>query len=114
MNQLQKLLSEQLRSGKSLRDISKETGISHSNLSRYHRGENEPDSINLTRLAQYFGLEFYELLEPADSKKPSFDFGPSLEDQLAFQEWKSLSPDEKLQAVQLLRKFRADRKTQDQ
>ena len=35
-------------------------------------------------------------------------FGSSLEDQLAWEEWKTLSPDQKLAAVQLLRKLKAD------
>ncbi len=36
------------------------------------------------------------------------NFGPSLEDQLAYEEWKTLSPDQKLLAVQMLRKLKAE------
>jgi len=42
------------------------------------------------------------------------NFGPSLEDQLAFQEWQTFSPDQKLQAVQMLRRLKAGSKTPDQ
>jgi transcriptional regulator with XRE-family HTH domain len=42
------------------------------------------------------------------SIKGNTNFGASLEDQLAYQEWKSLSPDQKLLAVQMLRKMKAD------
>lgn len=41
-------------------------------------------------------------------------FGPTLEDQLAFQEWQTLSPDEKLRAVQMLRKLKEESKTPSQ
>lgn len=112
MNVLQKLLLDKLRAGKSLREISRESGVGHSNLSRYHKNGTEPDSVNLSKLASYFGVEFYELLEPINTKK-RFDLGPTLEDQLAYQEWQTLSPDEKLEAVRMLRKLKEERKTQD-
>lgn len=114
MNRLQKLLTDKLKTGKTLRDIARETEVSHSSLSRYHQKGSEPDSVNLVRLAAYFGVEFHELLEPYDPKKPTFDLGPTLEDQLAYQEWQTLSPDQKLQAVQMLRKLKGENKTGDQ
>jgi hypothetical protein len=46
--------------------------------------------------------------------EPAFSFGPTLEDQLAYREWQTLSPDEKLQAVQLLRKWKAEGKNPGQ
>jgi len=114
VNVLQKLLIDKLRTGKSLREISRESGVGHSNLSRYHKTGTEPDSVNLSKLASYFGVEFYELLEPINSKKQQFNLGPTLEDQLAYQEWQTLSPDQKLQAVQMLRKLKEEGKIADQ
>ena len=113
MNRLQKYISDKLRAGMTLREMSRESGVSHTNLSRYHKLGKEPDSVNLTKLAHYFGVEFHDLLEPFDPGKPAFSLGPTLEDQLAFQEWQTLSPDQKLQAVQWLRRMKVESKTGD-
>lgn len=113
MNRLQKYISDKLRAGMTLREMSRESGVSHTNLSRYHNQGKEPDSVNLTKLAHYFNVEFHDLLEPFDPRKPAFNLGPTLEDQLAYQEWQTLSPDQKLQAVQMLRRLKAENKTGD-
>ena len=83
-------------------------------LSRYHKHGKEPDSKNLVKLASYFRVEFFDLLEPFDSGKSDFNLGTALEDQLAFQEWQTLSPDQKLRAVQMLRKLKEEGKKEGQ
>lgn len=109
---LQKLLENMIKKGKTLREIGRGAGVSHSNLSRYLTGS-EPDHVNLMKLAAYFNCDFHELLAPVEPGKPLLDFGPTLEDQLAAKEWEDLSPDEKLEAVRLLRGLKAIRGTAD-
>ena len=43
-------------SGLSLKKLNKETGVTYSQLSKYHRGEAEPSLTNLCRLADYYGV----------------------------------------------------------
>lgn len=64
---LQHLIGKGLSSGKALRDIEKESGVDHTNLSRYYNKGSEPDSKNLAKLANYFGVEFHELLDQMPS-----------------------------------------------
>lgn len=100
LNLLQKLITENLQAGKTLRGMSRESGVDHSNLSRYHSGK-LPDSVNAAKLAAYFVVDFRGLLDSAD-------MGRSLEDQLGVQEWQTLTPDQKLQVVQFMRKLKAE------
>jgi transcriptional regulator with XRE-family HTH domain len=114
LNLLQELLSDRLRRGATFREIERECGVSHVNLSRYHKGK-DPDSKNLVKLATFFGVDFHDLLdERIPSKGNKFSLGTTLEDQLAYQEWQTLSPDEKLEAVRMLRRLKEGRKNQDQ
>lgn len=49
-------------SGKSIRDVARETGISYDNLGRYERDENEPNIATLIILADYYKVSLDYLL----------------------------------------------------
>lgn len=50
----------------SLRDLSKATGVDHTSLYKYHRGEAEPRRGNLAKLSVYFNEHFATLLDKTD------------------------------------------------
>ena len=107
MNMLQKLLAEKLAEGKSYRRMEEECGVSHNSLSDYHqKGKIPHHGKNLALLARYFNVGIESLLDTVHDSSVS-GFGSTLEDQLAYREWQTLSPDQKLEAVQLLRKLKA-------
>ena len=62
MNRLQVLITDKLREGKSFRQIAEESGVNHVSISQYHKGI-EPDGKNLAKLAKYFRVDFWELVE---------------------------------------------------
>lgn len=106
MNNLQFMIQEKMKEDKTLRQIARESGVDHSNLSRYFRRGSEPDSKNLVLLAEYFGVDFPILLlehHPSVNQR----FGNDLVDKLAFEKWEQLSHDQKLQAVLLLHELQS-------
>lgn len=66
------IFSELVRNkGKSLKEISEETGIRYSTISNYNQGSRIPNSNNAIMLADYFGVSVAYLLglENMDSKR---------------------------------------------
>lgn len=87
--------------GVSQASIAEKAGLNQKTVNNLLSGRTKKvDLAVVNRLREVLGLEG--------------SFGPSLEDQLAYQEWQTLSPDQKLQAVQLLRKLKEGNKTPDQ
>lgn len=56
-------------SEKSLRSISKATGLGLAALSRYSKGVGEPTQATLIKLADYFEKTVYELMDDSDMPK---------------------------------------------
>ena len=71
MNYLQKLIEDKKREGFSLRRIAKESGVEYRSLYNYFKSGTEPRGKNLRLLAEYFKVEFYELLEDYTGEKIS-------------------------------------------
>ena len=67
MNLLQKLINGELVSGKSYRELEKRTGVNHVSLSDYHKDGVVPSGKNLAKLGEYFKVEYFKLVEPAQA-----------------------------------------------
>jgi len=106
-----------------LKQLSDNCGVSAGHLSEFENGKTVLGGEKLISICRYLGVDLVNTPESspedvfyADTKANTGEqvnelpqnFGRSLEDQLAYQEWQSLSPDQKLLAVQMLRKMKAD------
>lgn len=71
MNILQKLIQNEKNEGKSLRQISKDSGVEYTSISNYYHHNVEPRGKNLGLLATYFKTPFHQLQESyvSDSRK---------------------------------------------
>jgi len=64
INRLQELIIEKLATGKKQHEIAREAGVSKVSISTYYHKGVTPDATNLAKLAKYFGVQPFELLEP--------------------------------------------------
>lgn len=113
MNKLQVLITSKLAEGKSYRRIADEAGLNHVSISKYHSDKVTPDGKSLAKLAKYFNVDFWDLLEdvneagavsaPAEIEAPIERRLPP-EMRLIVDELKELSPTEQLEWLLRIRK----------
>jgi transcriptional regulator with XRE-family HTH domain len=105
VNKLQGLITEKVKEGKSYRDIENECGINHVSISQYHKGVT-PNGKNLAILADYFRLDYWELVEVKEHQgEAPANFGKDLDDQVAELIWSHYTPEQKRKATALLREL---------
>lgn len=108
---IRKLIEDKMREGKSMSRIAEESGVSKTAIHNYYHSKAKPEGKSLALLSKYFNTEVECLLdEIGGGPSVAAHFGVGLEDRLAHEEWRTLSRDEKLLAVQMLRKLKADAK----
>lgn len=101
------------------KDFARPLGVGASYISEIENGNKEPSDTLVSLLRAHYSISdiWWGTGEGEIFKSPTGDtsgadtaviFGRSLEDQLAEREWRELSPDQKLEAVRLLRKLKAD------
>lgn len=113
MNNLQRMITEKLESGKSYRRIGEECKIDHVSVSRYHQGLSTPNGKNLAILEKYFNTKMENLVESgpvtASSSRLDDDYigkdrRHALELRLIIAELEGLSPTAQLEWLLRIRK----------
>ena len=118
MTKLQIMLADKIKEGKSCRQIAEDSDINHVSISKYHKGT-EPNGKNLAKLAKYFNVDYWELVEKAPTRTVEHKITESTlnleviseidhDRALLDDECADLSPDERLQVVLLLRKWKRE------
>lgn len=105
MRKLQKLISDKLDEGKSLRQIAHESGVEYTSVSNYYHRNVEPRGKNLGLLATYFRVPFADLLDDYILE----DDRISNAKRLMLDELRSASDDAILEALLVLRKHESRR-----
>lgn len=105
---IKQLIMDSMKEGKSRARIAHELGVTKTAIHNYYHGTAKPEGKSLALLATYFKVEEWQLLEEiGDAGRPVI-IGNSPEDQLLYAEWVKMSSDQKLTAVQMLRKLQAN------
>jgi len=106
-----KIKEEMKKQGLSEQRLADMAGLSQNKVHRIVTGKVKKLDIQaINQLNKALGFESeLEIKDRRDGvTEAGENFGFSLEDQLAYEEWKTLSPDQKLLAVQMLRKLKAE------